>query len=292
MKPVPFDIEKTYASRGSLRQFRLAQSAAFNCVRCGQSKKSKLITIYRDDWSKRLCNGCYGRLLSIYEVKAGTASDDERAEALASVLLSIVSKDQVDQAERVLRAAEERVKFLSPEAVRFISTSEHVSKHLSGMPELEWSPAIIGLCKAVELEVVRLVLRPLAVQLAGVNLDIDKNDKDYGRIAAFCVDPTRRPPELGAVVHFLRTLVHSRERRNISSLLQGFLKMASNWSGSHWVLEEKGLIRFLHALTIDFRNKAAHTAELGEAEYLQCRELTLGAEGGLWKLVLSTVKYH
>ena len=31
---------------------------------------SKLITVYRGDWSKRLCNGCYGRLLSIYEIKA------------------------------------------------------------------------------------------------------------------------------------------------------------------------------------------------------------------------------
>jgi hypothetical protein len=95
IKPVPFEIEKVYPPRGPLQQYRLAQSAAFSCFRCGQPKKSKLITVYRDDWSRRLCNGCYGRLLSIYEVKAGPAPDDERADALASVLMGLVSKDEI-----------------------------------------------------------------------------------------------------------------------------------------------------------------------------------------------------
>jgi hypothetical protein len=46
-----------------------------------------LITVYNDDWSKRLCNGCYGRLLSVYEIKAGTAADEQRAEDLSAALL-------------------------------------------------------------------------------------------------------------------------------------------------------------------------------------------------------------
>lgn len=292
IKPVPFEIEKVYPPRGPLQQYRLAQSAAFNCFRCGRSKKSKLITIYGGDWSRRLCNGCYGRLLSIYEVKAGTAPEDERADALASVLLSFASKDEVAQAERLLRASEKRTELLSPEAIRFISTSEHVSKHLAGQPELEWSPAIIGLCKSVELEAVRILLRPLASQLAGANLAVDRNDKDYGRVAAFCDDPTRRPPELGTIVHFLRTLANSKQRREQSVLLQGFLKMVSNWSGSHWVLEDTGLAGFLNILTVDYRNRAAHTAELGQVEYNRCRDLVIGADGGLWKLLVSTVRHH
>jgi hypothetical protein len=212
MKPIPFEIEKTYPPRGPLQQYRLAQSAAFSCFRCGQSKKSKLITIYGSDWSRRLCNGCYGRLLSIYEVKAGTTPDDERAYALAAVLLGLVSKDDIAQAERLLRASEKRFELLSPEAIRFISTSEHVSQHLAGHSELEWSPAVIGLCKSVELEAVRLLLRPLAGHLAGVDLAVDRADKDYGRVAAFCAEPTRRPPELGAIVHFSRTLANSKAR--------------------------------------------------------------------------------
>jgi hypothetical protein len=292
MKPVPFEIEKAYPPRGPLQQYRLTQSAAFSCFRCGQSKKSKLITVYGDDWSRRLCNGCYGRLLSIYEVKAGTAPDDERADALASMLLGLVSKDEVAQAERLLRASEKRAELLSPESIRFISTSEHVSRHLAVQPELEWSPAVIGLCKSVELEAVRLLLRPLAGQLAGADLAADRADKDYGRVGAFCAEPTRRPPELGAIVHFLRTLANSKERRQQSVLLRGFLKMVSNWSGSHWVLDEKGLAGFLNVLTVDYRNPAAHTTELGQVEYNRCRDLVLGADGGLWKLLVSTVRHR
>lgn len=292
IKPVPFDIEKVYPPRGPMQQYRLAQSAAFNCFRCGQSKKSKLITILGDDWSRRLCNGCYGRLLSIYEVKAGTAPDDERADALASVLLGLVSKDEVTQAERLLKASEKRAELLSPEAIRFISTSEHVSRHLAVQPELEWSPAVIGLFKSVELEAVRLLLRPLAGQLAGVDLAVDRADKDYGRVAAFCADPSRRPPELGAIAHFLKTLANSKQRRQQSALLQGFLKMVSIWSGSHWVLDENGLAGFLNVLTVGYRNPAAHTTELGQVDYNRCRELVLGADGGLWKLLVSTVRHR
>jgi hypothetical protein len=36
------------------------------------------------------------------------------------------------------------------------------------------------------------------------DLASDKNDKDIGRVAAFCIDPTRKPPELGSIAHFLQ----------------------------------------------------------------------------------------
>jgi hypothetical protein len=122
MKSVPSRLTKHYAPRGPLQQFRFADSTAFNCFRCGKSKKSKLITIYNGDWSKRLCNGCYGRLLSLYEIKGGTAPDDERAEQLAKVLLSMVSLQDERQAELLLKAAEKKAERLSAEAVRFIAS--------------------------------------------------------------------------------------------------------------------------------------------------------------------------
>lgn len=84
MEPVPSSVTKRYPPRGPLQQFRFAESTAFNCFRCGDPKKSKLITVYNGDWSKRLCNGCYGRLLSLFEIKAGTAPDDEKAAELAA----------------------------------------------------------------------------------------------------------------------------------------------------------------------------------------------------------------
>jgi transcription elongation factor Elf1 len=69
-------ITKEYPKRGPLSQFRFEKSISFNCFRCGQSKTSKLLTIYNSDWGKRLCNGCYGRLLSIYDIKAGQTGID------------------------------------------------------------------------------------------------------------------------------------------------------------------------------------------------------------------------
>lgn len=103
MEPVPSNVTKTYPRRGSLQQFRFAEGTAFRCFRCGGTKKSKLITVYSGDWSRKLCNGCYSRLLSLYEIKAGTAADDQRAEQLANALLSLVTLDQQRQKLRVFR---------------------------------------------------------------------------------------------------------------------------------------------------------------------------------------------
>jgi hypothetical protein len=106
MPPVPAIPTKTYPKRGPLQQFRFDKASAFTCFRCGETKKSKLITVYQNDWSKCLCNGCYGRLLSLYDIKAGTAADDQRAEALAAAPISSVAAEQQREAERLFRASE------------------------------------------------------------------------------------------------------------------------------------------------------------------------------------------
>jgi hypothetical protein len=109
-------------------------------------------------------------------------------------------------------------------------------------------------------------------------------------MAAFCAnpDPTRKPPELGAFAHFLQTVVHSQRRRQTSALINTFLKITVDWTGSHWLLEPKGLYGALSTLTTNFRNRAAHIDELDQQDYLGCRELVIGPEGALWKLVLAT----
>src|SRR5262245_59676878 len=80
-------------------------------------KKSKLINVYSGDWSKRLCNGCHERLLSLYEIKAGTAAEDQKVEDLVAALLSAVAADDQSQAELRLRASEKRAEQLSAESV-------------------------------------------------------------------------------------------------------------------------------------------------------------------------------
>jgi hypothetical protein len=111
-----------------MQQFRFSEGTAFTCFRCGDPKKAKLITIYGGNWARRLCNGCYGRLLSLYDIKAGTAPDDEKAEALASALFSIVAVDDRRKAEQLFRASDKRASLLSPETLRFVATAEHVAQ--------------------------------------------------------------------------------------------------------------------------------------------------------------------
>ena len=203
MEPVPSSVKKRYPRRGPLQQCRFAEATAFRCFRCARVKRSKLVCVYMDDWSRRLCNGCYGRLLSLYKIKSGTKAEDERAGELAGALLSTVSLDDQRQAERLYRAAEERAKHLSPEAVRFIATAEHVASELEFEPQLEWSPAVIGLCKAVESELVDRIIVPLAGKTLGVDLTADKRDRDIGRVTAFCMDTRKKPLGVGSVRAFL-----------------------------------------------------------------------------------------
>jgi len=241
MEPVPSTVIKRYPQRGPLQQLRFADSTAFTCFRCGNTKKSKLITLYGGDWSRRLCNGCYGRLLSLYEIKAGTGAHDQRAEELASALLSAVAVDDQRQAEHLFRTSEKRAECLSAGALRFVATAEHVAGQLEADPQLEWSPAVIGLCKAVEAEVVCRILQPLSARAAREDLSADKNDKDLGRVATFCADPSRKPPELGTFAYFLQTVINSQQRRETSPLIGSFLKLTAEWTGSHWLLDPNGL---------------------------------------------------
>ena len=292
MEPVPSKVTKTYPQRGPLQQFRFSESTAFRCFRCGATKKSKLITIYQGSWSRRLCNGCYGRLLSVYQIKAGDGAENDRCEALASALIGFVTKEDGREAERIYRTSDARAVHLAPEAVRFIATAEHVASGLKSEPELEWSPAVIGLCKAVELETVGRILIPLAESTRDVNLSMDKNDKDLKRIANFCIRKTGPAPELGAFSHFLQTVIHSRRRRQTSAIVQNVFRLASDWTGSNWIFDPASFHHSLITLATKFRNRAAHLDELGERDYFGCRDLVLGTQGIIWKLVESTRRHR
>ena len=291
MEPVPSTLTKTYPKRGPLQQFRFADATAFRCFRCGRAKKSKLITTYTAKWTRKLCNGCYGRLLSLYEIKAGSGANDERAERLANELLSLATVDQQRQAEQRYRASEGRAQALRPEALRFIATAEHVAANLETNAQLEWSPAVIGLCKAVEVEIVSRILHPLADVTRNEDLSADTKDKDIGRVAAFCADPHRKPPELGTFSHFLQTVIQSQRRRRTSKVMGCFIELAAAWTDSTWVLAPDGLYRALAQLTSTYRNRAAHIDELAQDDYLGCREVTIGGQGVIWKLNISTERY-
>lgn len=60
----PEKIAKEFPKEGDLQLFRLEKLHEFNCVRCQESKKSKTVAVQSGDWSKLLCNGCYGLVQS------------------------------------------------------------------------------------------------------------------------------------------------------------------------------------------------------------------------------------
>ena len=57
-------MTKRYEEKGDYEQFRNEKTVQFKCLRCGREKTSKLVVVYKGDWQKILCNGCYGEILS------------------------------------------------------------------------------------------------------------------------------------------------------------------------------------------------------------------------------------
>jgi hypothetical protein len=64
-KNIPI-IKKSEIPYGELQQFVLEKISEFTCLRCKKNKVSKRVAIHKNDWSKQICNGCYGFLLSKY----------------------------------------------------------------------------------------------------------------------------------------------------------------------------------------------------------------------------------
>lgn len=284
----PSNTVKTYPRRGPLQQFRLAEATPFRCFRCGDGKKAKLHTIYNGDWGKRLCNGCYGRLLSIYEIKAGAAPDDEKVEQLARLLLQLSSPVEAERAftGAVRDVAPRASAALSPPARRFIGSSERLAAELKGETALDWSGMVIGLCKAFEVELVARLVEPLKLR-ANVTAQ-DVRDDDLGRVARYCNGQMPNAPELGAVGRFLRA-ARQRATPENDGLLASFDKLRNEWRGaSAWLTDEPGAASALTTLTRKYRNPAAHLDELDEHDYRACREFIVGPRGILWTLVEAT----
>lgn len=266
----------------------MAAATAFVCFRCGSEKKAKLVTVLAGDWDRLLCNGCYGRLLSLYEIRSGTTDTSEITDALADHLLGMIPAADARRAEEVLRLREVRTEVLDSKALRLLATAEYVSSQLAHTTGLDWSAAIIGVCKAVEIEVGLRVIDPLAGAASGEDLASDIRDKDIGRVAKYCAGRSAKPPELGVVRHFLQTTAHSVDRQASSPLMRSFRHLVRDWPHGDWLLDPKGAITALESITGKYRNPAAHTDELGPDDYMACVSDVLGEEGTLWMLVRST----
>jgi hypothetical protein len=281
-------VIKAFPRRGPMQQYRLAEGRSFHCFRCSQAKTSKLVVVFAGDWNRLLCNGCYGRILSIHQIQAGTGPDDAKANALASLLMQMVDKDRAIAKAHITLVSDHPDPHLSQSSLRFIGTAELVAETLGSSPSYEWSPAVICLSKTVESELVDRILNPLRDLCSQHDITADVNDKDLGAVARYCADQARKPPEMGSIEHFMRTAAFSKSRAASSPLLACLGRLYSRWPNARTLMTADDLLGPLGVLRADFRNRAAHLGELTKDDYDRCKELVLGQDGLLWRLIIAT----
>ena len=96
-----------------------------------------------------------------------------------------------------------------------LATAHAVTAALRSATGLDWSVAIIGLCKAVEIEAVHRIAEPLRLAASGQDMTVELQDPEFARVARYCAG-TGRPPELGSLARFLRTAANSSKRAETS----------------------------------------------------------------------------
>ncbi|WP_410676885.1 hypothetical protein [Amycolatopsis sp. cmx-4-68] len=284
-EPVPFrlDIVKHYPPRGTLRQYRLANATSFTCGRCGADKTAKLVATVDGAWEPLLCNGCYGWLLSVWKVKTSALSETERDAELTRLLRNQVTDAQVRHAGTRLVQLGTWYTQLLPEAMTMLATVEVVVEAFRerAATSLDWSAAVIGLCKAVEVEVVGLVAAPLRRATDGIDLSQDRSTRGFKYMLDFCVQG--REITMGQVAYFLRTLMDVPRRE--SPLTSAARQLGSRWPRSDWVFSPSGLADSLQTLTSEHRNPAAHTGVLSPGDYAVCLDRVRGTNGLLPRLL-------
>jgi hypothetical protein len=245
------------------------------------------VTAVQDDWDRLLCNGCYGFLLSIWEIKAGSLEDESRDAALIEMLVSAAPADEVARAQsRLIASAAHHIK-LTEDAQRMLATAHAVTTALRGATGLDWSVAIIGLCKAVEIEVVHRIAEPLRLAATGQDMSVDARDPEFARVVRYC-QGTASAPELGSLARFLRTAANSKKRAETSPLVAALRAVTKAWPSADWLFTRGGFPDAVDHLTREYRNPAAHTALLGEADFTHCTRLVHGQDGLLWRLIVAT----
>lgn len=282
-----YEVVKTYPPRGPLQQYRLAASTSFLCSRCGTGRTSKLVTTVQADWERLLCNGCYGYLLSIWKIKAGSLEDEARDAALLQVLASAAPADEVARAQARLIASAPHHTQLSDAAQQMLATAHAVTAVLRNATGLDWSVAIIGLCKAMEIEVVHRIAEPLLLAASGQDMTADLKDDEFSRVARYCAG-TASPPELGSLARFLRTAANSKKRAETSALVVALRTATKAWPSADWLFTKGGFTDGVEHLTREYRNPAAHIAILSEEDFTDCARLVHGQDGLQWRLIVAT----
>jgi hypothetical protein len=172
--------------------------------------------------------------------------------------------------------------------LKLIRSTEWVATQLKLQPELDWSVAVIGLCKAFENEIREKILEPLKRATSSIDLSRELKDQELGYVAKYCSVADYTPPDLGVFAGFLAAAMTDKTRIPTSQLLRTFKLVVAGMANGPWILGREGLVEAIKTLTRDFRNKATHLEDLAESDYHACREFVIGAAGVLWELAKAT----
>jgi len=179
---------------------------------------------------------------------------------------------------------------LCPEAIRFLATADRVAEILPVAEDLDWSVAVIGLCKAFEVEVIRRLLEPLRDQLRGLDLDSDIAEPRTRELALYVAGKTSRPPALGTVVHSLALAGADTPAATLSPLLTA-IRDAAVEAKSEWLIGNSGFVSEVRQLTRRYRNRAVHVDLLVRSDFEACREMLFGTEGVFPRFQLPAIKF-
>lgn len=287
------NIVKKYPPVGNLQLVRYETNAPFECWRCRRTKISKLQAIVNLEVPRIICNGCYGLLLSLHEIKAKDIEPWLKANEIHDLTLKNVSaKEAAKSAEKFEARYKKYWKYLSTDSKRFLGTANYLMELLGEHDDLDFSPLIIELVKAYEFECMHGLLNPLRdkVQLEVISSDIIRsecNDKDYGKVARSVYDPNIKLPELGTLAHTIATLINSKKRITESTFLQLLNNHINSTRASSYFLYPERFVNQVRILTQEYRNPSAHLGYLSKEKYDACFDFMLGADGVLWELLAS-----
>jgi hypothetical protein len=126
----------------------------------------------------------------------------------------------------------------------------------------------------------------LKAATASLDLGPDLTDSQLRGVARYCVGKSK-PPEIGSPVYFLRTAASSKSRASTSPVIGAVRAVTAKWPAADWLFAKDGFLQEAERLTRDYRNPAAHTAILCEADFEDCSALVESSDGLLWRLLVA-----
>jgi hypothetical protein len=152
--------------------------------------------------------------------------------------------------------------------------------------DLDWSVAALPLCKAVEVEIGRLIALRLREATRGLDLGPDAAQNKLKAMVRYCRSAGDEYMMLGPFISFLEGVTAPEAAHG--SLAMAVRVISRAWPRADWLFDPNGLAAALDQLRRRYRNPAAHTEILDRAAFEECSTFVAGPDGLLWRLVLST----